>query len=350
MQDSKIEDNRTLIQQEARSARTGQAEDELARFFYQSLDLLCIAGIDGYFKRLNPAWPVCLGWTVAELKADPFLHFVHADDRDATQRKVEELSEGIKVICFENRFRHKDGSFRWLRWNSRTEPDGQLIYATARDVTRQKQLEREILETVDQERERMSRELHDGLCQGLAGIAALSATLAKKLAQDGESTVSDAAAEITDLVNDSIRQAHDMSRGLGPFDLTHVGLPATLKDLSVSVEHLHDVACTIEVHDAFPTLANRTETHLFRITQEAVRNALTHGKSDRIQIDLSYNDSEGRLSIRDNGDGLPDVESISGSGLHTMNYRARLIGGSLEVRPRTRHGTCVTCRFPLNVN
>ena len=165
------------------SARTEQAEDEYTRFFDQSLDLLCIAGFDGYFKRLNPQWTTQLGWTLEELEAKPFLEFVHPDDREATLAQVDLLNKGAEIVLFENRYRHKDGSYRWLRWNARPVPERQQIYASARDVTRQKRLEREVLEIVDQEKERLGRELHDGLCQTLAGIAALSSTLSRKLAR-----------------------------------------------------------------------------------------------------------------------------------------------------------------------
>ena len=100
---------------------------------------------------------------------------MHPDDRDATLAALGTLAEGEEsVFEFENRYRHRDGSYRWLRWNARPLPGRRRIYATARDVTRQKRLEREILEIVDREKERLGRELHDGLCQTLAGIAALS--------------------------------------------------------------------------------------------------------------------------------------------------------------------------------
>ena len=122
---------------EAASVRTQQAEDEFTRFFAQSLDLLCIAGFDGYFKRLNPAWTIRLGWSLEELEARPFLDFVHPDDREATLLEVAKLAGGADTILFENRYRHQDGSYRWLRWNSRPVRGRERIYAIARDVTRQ---------------------------------------------------------------------------------------------------------------------------------------------------------------------------------------------------------------------
>ena len=114
----------------------------MSGFFAVSLDLLCIAGFDGYFKRLNPAWTTGLGWTLEELEARPFLDFVHPDDRAATQAEVGRLAEGRETIFFENRYLHRDGSYCRLQWNARQALGVQQIYATARDVTRQRRGDR----------------------------------------------------------------------------------------------------------------------------------------------------------------------------------------------------------------
>ena len=115
-----------------------QQLDELSRFFALSLDMLCVAGFDGYFKRLNPAWEATLGYSQAELLARPYADFVHPDDRVATNVEARKLADGLPVMSFENRYVHKDGTIRWLLWASASFPDQQLIYAAARDVTAQK--------------------------------------------------------------------------------------------------------------------------------------------------------------------------------------------------------------------
>ena len=331
------------------SRRTEPEERELAALLAQSLDLVCIAGMDGHFSYLNPAWTACLGWSLEELEAKPFLDFVHPDDLEATRAEVDKLAAGADTILFENRYRHQDGSFRWLQWNARPAPGRRRIYAIARDVTRQIQLEREVLEIMDRERERLGRELHDGLCQSLAGIAALSSTLSKRLAADSEARLSAKAAEISRLLNESITEARSMARGLGPAVIEAAGLDGALEGLARSVQRLFRVSCTLECERPFPRLRPEAETHLFRIAQEAIHNAITHGKADRIELVVGSQDGKGLLQVRGNGVGMPlDGPPPEGTGLRGMTYRARLIGGSLEVRRRTPRGTAVTCVFPLS--
>ena len=119
-------------------------EEELDQLFTVSLDMLCIAGFDGYFKRINPAWEKTLGVPIEELLSKPFHEFVHPDDRDRTAAESERLDEGEQVISFENRYRCGDGSYRWLLWNATPSPDRKLIFAVARDVTQRKEAERRL--------------------------------------------------------------------------------------------------------------------------------------------------------------------------------------------------------------
>jgi PAS domain S-box-containing protein len=124
------------------AARTREPTvEDLRQFFSLSLDMVCIAGGDGYFKWLNPAFEETLGWSVEELTTRPYVEFVHPDDLAATLREVERQTKaGESVLHFENRYRHRDGSWRVLAWKS--VPKGDLMYAVARDVTERNELER----------------------------------------------------------------------------------------------------------------------------------------------------------------------------------------------------------------
>lgn len=336
-----------------RTGDSGSAKpnaNDLARFFRLSRDLLCIATFDGYFRCLNPAWTERLGWPMADLRRKRFMDFVHPDDRASTWIEVKRLRAGAETVLFQNRYRHRDGSYLWLTWNARAEPSESQIYATARDVTRQKRLEQEVLEVIDREQQRLGRELHDGLCQNLAGIAALSTTLSRRL--EARSTSQDAAiaSEIAQLLRQSVDLARDLARGLVPVSLNESGLGGAFEALALNVEHLFGVSCKAEydLDQSLMTLSGEVEAHLFRIAQEAVNNAITHGLASEIVIRVCRVGTEGILTVRDDGLGLSDdTDDSGGLGLKTMAYRASLIGGSLKVRRLGRRGTEVLCGFPL---
>lgn len=122
--------------------KSREASYERDRFFDLSMDLLCIAGGDGHFKRLNRAWERTLGFSREELCSKPFIEFVHPDDRSRTQDVMEKLSRGQPAINFENRYRCRDGSYRWLTWiTPAPEHEPPILYAAARDITEHKQME-----------------------------------------------------------------------------------------------------------------------------------------------------------------------------------------------------------------
>ncbi len=112
-----------------------RAEEELDNLFQLSTDMLCIAGFDGYFKRLNPAWEKTLGYSVQELLAAPYLDFIHPEDVASTIAEGQKIAGGAHSITFENRYRCKDGSYKWLQWNTTTSSEQKLIFGAARDVT-----------------------------------------------------------------------------------------------------------------------------------------------------------------------------------------------------------------------
>jgi PAS domain S-box-containing protein len=146
-------------QLEKNLAELDDARQEIDRFFAFSLDMLCIAGMDGYFKRLNPAWSEVLGWTDAELRDQPYLDFVHPEDRQDTIRRAAQLAQGESAVMFENRYRCRDGSYRWLQWKAFGVRDRDVIYAAARDISEQKASDLRIRSLNDQLEERVS-ELH----------------------------------------------------------------------------------------------------------------------------------------------------------------------------------------------
>ncbi|MGB6975239.1 MAG: response regulator [Terracidiphilus sp.] len=111
---------------------------EVTELLDLSLDLICVAGLDGYFKRVNKAWTDVLGYTKEEVLTQPWINLVHPDDRESTTVEATKVFQGYKTMHFGNRLRSKDGSYRWILWTAAAPADGQFFYATGRDVTETK--------------------------------------------------------------------------------------------------------------------------------------------------------------------------------------------------------------------
>ena len=147
-------------------------------FFDMSLDLLCVAGFDGYWKRLNPSWTRTLGWSSAELMSRPLIEFCHPDDRAATLAAREQLKVGEPLRTLANRYQCKDGSYRWLEWRSVSDIERQLVYAIARDVTADKAAQRAI-EEARQAHEQLERQLV--FADRMASVGTLAAGVAHEI-------------------------------------------------------------------------------------------------------------------------------------------------------------------------
>jgi PAS domain S-box-containing protein len=128
---------------------------EYQRFFETSLDMLCIAGPDGFFKRINPAFERILGWTAEELLSRSFLEFVHPDDREKTEAVIEELAQGIPTVAFENRYQCADGSWKIISWRAQPDPDTGLTYAIARDITKNTEARKKAKDEIQALRDRL---------------------------------------------------------------------------------------------------------------------------------------------------------------------------------------------------
>jgi len=141
---AQIELRRSVSDQAQAIRERRRAEEELDQLFTLSLDMLCIAGFDGYFKRINPAWEGTLGIPKEELLSRPYVDFVHPDDREATINEARKMDQGELTISFENRYLSADGTYRWLLWNATPNKSLRLIFAVARDITQRKQTERRL--------------------------------------------------------------------------------------------------------------------------------------------------------------------------------------------------------------
>jgi signal transduction histidine kinase len=193
----------------------------------------------------------------------------------------------------------------------------------------------------------MGRELHDGLCQDLAGIAALCGSLARRLTPAAESESESAAVrEIGKLIGESIQHARELARASDPLNLETIGLQMALENFCSRTGSQFEIACNLDCVPSHQRLGKECEMHLYRIVQEAVNNATTHGRAKTISVNLAYSNVKGVLSIEDDGIGIDDLHRArKGMGLRSMAYRASLIGASIELDRRATCGTKVTCVF-----
>jgi len=213
------------------------------------------------------------------------------------------------------------------------------------EMTERSRLERELLDAGERERLRLGRDLHDDLGQLLVGIAFLSSVMEKKLsAQSLPETAS--VKEIRALVQEAIAKTHSLSLGLTPVSLGSGGLLTAIQELASMTERVFDVTCVFEYDQVLVMDRPIAATNLYRIVQEAISNAIRHGRAHRIDISISLEGEQVTLTVRDDGVGMGRAfENQEGLGLGIMKHRAEQLGGTLEVRPDAG-GTTVVCVVP----
>jgi PAS domain S-box-containing protein len=225
--------------------------------------------------------------------------------------------------------------------------EGVLVSSAIRDITERKRLEKTILDISAREQRRIGQDLHDGLGQHLTGIAFMSKVQEQKLMDKNLPEAGDAA-KIVNLVNEAIHKTRELARGLLPVVSDAQGLMSALQHWAGEVEDLFAVSCRFQCLTPVLIHDDTVATHLYYIAREAVNNAIKHGHARQIVIRLAVLHHQGALTIQDNGYGIGSIApGTKGMGLHLMNYRARMVGGSLEVQRIPTGGTMVTCLFPV---
>ncbi len=215
-----------------------------------------------------------------------------------------------------------------------------------RDVTERKRLEREIVEATSREQQRIGQDLHDSLGQHLTAITFLTKVLERKLVEKSPEEAK-GAAEIGHLVIQALAQTRNLARGLFPAELERSGLIAALQELAGSVERTCSVSCTVRADETLTVQDNVLATHIFRIAQEAINNSIKHGKAKNIEVTLGPKGDKMELNVTDDGTGFFPPAKRDGLGLRIMQYRARRVGGVLEVETNNKGGTRVTCLFRI---
>jgi len=267
--------------------------------------------------------------------------------RDGSEIRVHDTTTSLRnskgrLIGFAKVVRHID-SFSDRKDDAAIE----LAKALARvavEVEHRRRLEAQLLTAVEQERERLGRDLHDDLSQRLAGAALMTRTLAKEL--KGRSAADrEKARALGDLLAEATSVARNLSRGLHPITITANGLPKALEELAARVpQNVRFNWPTSKKLDLDPSVA----LHVYRIAEEAVGNAVRHAQAKSITIELHT--TPGRkiaLTITDDGKGFGKRPGPEGMGLQNMRYRTRVIRGTLKIASAPKRGTVVTCILPI---
>jgi PAS domain S-box-containing protein len=311
-----------LLKRDARERRLAEqalraSEEERDRFFSLSLDMFCFAGFDGYFKYLNPAWEKTLGYTREELMAQPFLDFVHPEDRPATVAESSKMSTGTTTIAFENRYRCKSGSYRWFLWNASPAVESQLIYATARDITDRKKVEEEIklrsrqLEAANKELEAFSYSVSHDLRAPLRHIDGFADLLQKHAA----GTLDDKGCRYLKMISESAKQMGTLVDDLLAFSrMGRAEMQQTLVPLNQLVkEILHDLRQETQTRNIAWNIADLPTVYadpamLQQVLVNLIGNAVKYTRP-RVQARIEIGSQNGTPSetvifVRDNGVGF----------------------------------------------
>jgi len=215
-------------------------------------------------------------------------------------------------------------------------------------IAERRRLEHELLEITEQERRRIGLDLHDDLGQQLTGIALMTKGLELKLTKSGAAAAVDAG-RIHELVRQAMSHASGLAHDLATLDFKPNNLPEALNGLAGRTQELFAIVCSFEAEGPAPSLDANVVSQLYKIAQEAVTNAIKHGKAEQVGIRLVSHAEQLILTVRNTGAPFPDLQGqwTTGMGLRIMNYRAHLVGAALEVRGAGDRGTVVTCAMPL---
>ena len=238
-----------------------------------------------------------------------------------------------------------NGTKRDVDVRTYTAADGWVLY-TICDTTPPVFMD-DPAQVATRERRRIGQDLHDSIGQVMTGISLLSRSLANNLKKSGNAGYIDAL-QVSALADDASNQIRQISRGLIPTDVVQKGLVESLRDLAKSTAESCGVACDTRLDDTVEFSDGAVETHLFRIAQEAVNNAVRHAEASRIEISLLNHAGRTALRVTDNGTWKGRPRNLNGIGMKTMEYRAMAIGGCLEIGALERGGSYVACTLGMD--
>jgi PAS domain S-box-containing protein len=316
--------------------------------FENATDMLYTHDREGRITSINQAGEKILQRSRKQLLGRNILDFVAEEQAASARQWLERLLMGAPMSDMEWDVVAASGERVKLEISARLiAQDGNVleVEAIARDITERKRLEREILEISNREQRRIGHDLHDGVCQQLAGIAFLTSTLAEELAEEGV-LQAPRAEKIGGMINEVIDQTRGVARGLFPVRLDEEGLVVALEQLASNASEVFKINCRFTVNHPPARIENEIALHLYYIVLEALANAAKHSGGGNVDITLQKSGDRWLLAIQDDGVGfsLPTPHG-EGMGLRILHYRARVIGATLTLHSQPGSGTRVACLF-----
>jgi PAS domain S-box-containing protein len=323
-----------------------ESEEQFRTLFEQANDGMLLADVETKrFLLANPQIQKRLGYSKAELLQLTVPDIHPAADLPRVIEGFEQQSRGettavnnLPVLC-------KDGAVFYADVRSArcTLQGRHCILGVFRDITERKQLEAEIQHVSEIEKQRLGRDLHDGLCQQLTGVRYLASALAASLAQQALPEAADAAKIVGELAN-ATAQTHDLARGLFPVELQRGDIVLALQQLATMTASLFKISCQVvapyDIHLADTDAARQ----LYRIAQEAINNAAKHSHGQHIVVRLVVQQGRLHLTVQDDGVGISQhALERADMGLRIMQYRAGILNANLTIVRAPSGGTLVTC-------
>lgn len=314
-------------------------------------DALIIVNTRGLIDRVNMQAETAFGYSRAELVGHPLDVLIPERYRNMHRQHVAKFTErpyirrmgtGLELLVC-----RKDGSEFPVDVALCPLDDGGKFrtLAVVTDITERRRLEKEVQEISNRELNRLGQDLHDGLCQHLISTAFAANLLEQRLRERGAPEAQDAT-QLAQLVDQAITATRQFARGLYPVKLETEGLTSALHELAVNIGQQFKVRCEFRSHKLISVNERLVANNLYRIAQEAAMNAARHASASQIVIDLHGEDGVVRLSVQDDGVGLPENwQRAGGMGIHLMRYRANLIGARLDVGALPIGGTAIVCTW-----
>ena len=329
--------------------RMQEMQSRLASIVETSEDAIIGSTPEGTILSWNNGASTLFGYDIKEVSGKNLSILVPEFYPNEIPEMLDRIRNGENVDHYETLRKRKDGGV--LDMSVKISPirdgHGNLIAVSliARDITKRKQLEKEILEIVDRERSRIGQDLHDSLGQELTGILLRLKAHEGKLIRQNNVELTDDTREIEVIVRHAVEQTREMARGLIPVTLQTSGLVDALHELTLYCQSMYGVPTQFHGPVSNVPLSTSIELQLYHIAQEALNNAIKHSESEVIDVTMVYETTEVILSVIDRGRGL-EKRGSKGLGLRIMEYRANMVGGHLTLVPTSGGGTTVLCRVP----